>query len=152
MCFISWLRSFARWLVRGFGGDQMSGVLTAMVGMTNATPFALQVVDQGGSSYGGGPSANVPSTLTPSTFKGQSILAFSSSSSVHLSLIVSGAQPQGLFRELRVQTSAGGILLFRASDAQFSTPLNSIWSWGNSLGIGQAWNAASGNRQIDFIY
>jgi hypothetical protein len=137
----------------------MTGVLNAMVGVSNAQPFSVTIANVGGTAnlYGYNDSAVPPGSISPATFRGATVKVATSQSGGtghSFNFCLSGVLAQSFFQYVSVQRTTGAWVIFRQQDVSsfVSGPTVTIWQWGG--GVPDAvWTSTSPSpRQITIAF
>lgn len=115
-------------------------------GLAVANSYTLSVVNQGGSVRGGGPAASTPTLITPTSYRGQSILSISASLNPVFTINIDGALSASFFTYLLVQATNDSWIRYFAADAGFLNPIPSVSQWTWIPPLIQAWTGASAIR------
>lgn len=123
----------------------MTSVLNAVVASHNSASFSV-TIGNASTQYGFNTNEAIGS-VSPSTFKGNTLYGIASDVSFDFGIVILGTGiPQAFFRSVVVQSTAGTIRSYASSAATFSSGVGiggnqSQWLWGT--GSSKVWTATS---------
>lgn len=123
----------------------MTGVLNAVIGANNAIRISVTIGNQS-TQYGFNTNGSIGS-ISPGTFKGNTIDVLASDTSYDIGVVLLGSGiPQAYFTSITVESTAGTIGRFLSTAATFSQTTGihgpqSQWLWG--IGSSKVWTSTS---------